>query len=426
MKIKMLVPLLVLGMTTILSAKEKVVFWHAMGGKLQASLNKIVDEYNASQDKIEIEALYQGTYQDTLNKFKSVQGTRNAPAIIQLNEISTEYMYGSGAVTPIDNFIKRDNFDLAKLEDVLVNYYTLENKLYSMPFNSSASVLMYNKDAFKEAGLDPEVAPKSFKELEDMAKKLTINNERYGFALIMDSWYIEQLLANQNSLYVNEGNGREGKAPTEVVYNKNGELKKIYSWLDGMYRQNIATSFGNNAQSTRSAFASGKVTMYLDSSSGIEGVKELSNFEVGTAFIPNESGEFNGVPIGGASLWITNSTPDSIQDAAWDFIKFAVSPNSQALWASETGYYSVNKDAYQLDLLKEALKDTPQKLVAVEEIKSTKKVPATSGAILGVFPEVRKSMNDSLEALYEKKGEINTIISNLIKESNRTITRYNS
>ena len=88
MKIKMLVPLLVLGMTTILSAKEKVVFWHAMGGKLQASLNKIVDEYNASQDKIEIEALYQGTYQDTLNKFKSVQGTRNAPAIIQLNEIS--------------------------------------------------------------------------------------------------------------------------------------------------------------------------------------------------------------------------------------------------------------------------------------------------------------------------------------------------
>lgn len=425
MKFKTIVPLLVLGMSTILSAKEKVVFWHAMGGKLQTSLNKIVDEYNKSQDKVEIEALYQGSYQDALNKFKSVQGTKNAPAIIQLNEISTEYMYGSGAITPMDDFIKKDNFDIKKLEDVLVNYYTLNNKLYSMPFNSSASVLMYNKDAFRQAGLDPEVAPKSFKELEDIAKKLTINNERYGFALIMDSWYIEQLLANQNSLYVNEDNGRNGKAPTEVVYNKNGELKKIYTWLDGMYKQNIATSFGGNSQSTRSAFASGKVTMYLDSSSGIEAIKELSNFEVGTAFIPNETGEFNGVPIGGASLWITNSTPDSTQDAAWDFIKFAVSPSSQALWASETGYYSVNKGAYELDLLKEALKNTPQKLVAVEEIKNTKKVPATSGAILGVFPEVRKSMNDSLEALYEKKDKVDSIIDNLVKESNRTISRYN-
>ncbi len=85
----------------------------------------------------------------------------------------------------------------------------------------------------------------------------------------------------------------------------------------------------------------------------------------------------------------------------------------------------MNKDAYELDLLKEALKNTPQKLVAVEEIKNTKKVPATSGAILGVFPEVRKSMNDSLEALYEKKDKVDSIIDNLVKESNRTISRYN-
>ena len=173
MRLKTLVSLLLLGASTLASAKEKIIFWHAMGGNFQPTLNKIVEEYNKSQDKIEVEALYQGSYQEALNKFKSVQGTDKAPALIQLNEISTEYMYNSGAITPMQEFVKKDNYDLTKLEDTLINYYTINGTLYSMPFNSSASILLYNKDAFKEVGLDPEKAPKSYKELAEAAKKLT-------------------------------------------------------------------------------------------------------------------------------------------------------------------------------------------------------------------------------------------------------------
>lgn len=424
MRLKTLVSLLLLGASTLASAKEKIIFWHAMGGNFQPTLNKIVEEYNKSQDKIEVEALYQGSYQEALNKFKSVQGTDKAPALIQLNEISTEYMYNSGAITPMQEFVKKDNYDLTKLEDTLINYYTINGTLYSMPFNSSASILLYNKDAFKEVGLDPEKAPKSYKELAEAAKKLTKGTERYGFAMIMDAWFIEQLLANENTLYVNEENGRAGKSPTAVAYN--GEkIKTIFNWLNDMYRDNTATSYGKEYQNTRAAFLSGKVSMYIDSSAGIQQLTELANFEIGSAYVPSENGEFTGVPIGGASLWITNSVSDEKQAAAWDFVKYAVSKESQALWASSTGYYSVNKEAYDLDLLKKDLEKTPQKLVAVNEIKDTQKTAATSGAIVGVFPELRKVMTDSMEKVYVGKKKIDKIIDKMVKESDRIVKRYN-
>ena len=424
MRLKTLVSLLLLGASTLASAKEKIIFWHAMGGNFQPTLNKIVEEYNKSQDKIEVEALYQGSYQEALNKFKSVQGTDKAPALIQLNEISTEYMYNSGAITPMQEFVKKDNYDLTKLEDTLINYYTINGTLYSMPFNSSASILLYNKDAFKEVGLDPEKAPKSYKELAEAAKKLTKGTERYGFAMIMDAWFIEQLLANENTLYVNEENGRAGKSPTAVAYN--GEkIKTIFNWLNDMYRDNTATSYGKEYQNTRAAFLSGKVSMYIDSSAGIQQLTELANFEIGSAYVPSENGEFTGVPIGGASLWITNSVSDEKQAAAWNFVKYAVSKESQALWASSTGYYSVNKEAYDLDLLKKDLEKTPQKLVAVNEIKDTQKTAATSGAIVGVFPELRKVMTDSMEKVYVGKEKIDKIIDKMVKESDRIVKRYN-
>lgn len=424
MRVKTAVSLLLLGISTMAVAKEKIVFWHAMGGNFQPTLNKIVEEYNKSQDEYEVEALYQGSYQETLNKFKSVQGTDKAPALVQLNEISTEYMYNSGAITPMQNFVNRDGYDLSKLEDTLINYYTINGTLYSMPFNSSASVLLYNKDAFKEVGLDPEKAPRSYKEISEAAKKLTKGTGRYGFAMIMDAWFIEQLLANENTLYVNEENGRAGKVPTGVAY-EGDKIKAIFSWLNDMYRTNTATSYGKEYQNTRAAFLSGKVTMYMDSSSGIQQLTELADFEIGTAYVPSESGEFVGVPIGGASLWVTNSVPTKQQEAAWDFIKYAISKESQALWASSTGYYSVNKEAYNLDLLKNDLEKTPQKLVAVNEIKNTKKTPATSGAVVGVFPELRKLMTDAMEKVYVGNEKLDKVIDKVVKDSDRVIKRYN-
>ncbi|MEG1364033.1 MAG: ABC transporter substrate-binding protein [Cetobacterium sp.] len=355
--------------------------------------------------------MYQGSYEEAIAKFKAVSGTTEAPAIVQMNDVSTAFMYRSGSITPIQNFIEKENFDQSKLEEPLLNYYRVNNRLYSMPFNSSTAILVYNKDAFKEAGLNPEKPPKSYDEFVEYSEKLTKKNkngtiDRYGFSMIMYGWFIEQLLANQNGLYVDEKNGRNGNLPTQVVYDKN--LEPVFSWLQNMYKKNIATSYGRDWDSTRTAFTSGKVAMFLDSSAGIKGIIKNSNFEVGTSFIPNESGEFYGSLIGGASLWITNSVNDENQNAAWDFIKYAVSKDVQTYWAANTGYYPVNKESDDGGAM-----------------KATTLSYTTQGAILGSFPEVREKMVQAMERNYEGKESVVEILRNVSEESNKIIKRFN-
>lgn len=422
--------LVVLGLTisTVIFAKEKVVFWHSMSGQLQNSLNKIVTDYNNSQNNIEIEAIYQGSYEETISKFKAISGTKEAPALIQMNDISTAFMYKSGAITPIEKFIKEDNFNVNNLEDALLNYYRIGGELYSMPFNSSTAILIYNKDAFKEVGLDPNSPPRNYSEYAEYSKKLTKKNsngsiERYGSAMIMYGWFIEQFLANDNKLYVNKENGRMGETPTEVTYEK--DLPQILEWLREMYKEDSATSYGREWDSTRTAFASGKVAMYLDSSAGIKGIINNSNFEVGTGFIPNANGEFNGSVVGGASLWITNSSDNATQKAAWDFIKYATSKDVQTYWSINTGYYPVNRGSYETSEMKENMEKYPQFKTAVAEIKETKPYFATQGAILGVFPEVREKMVEAMEVNYEGKTSIDKIVEKVVIDSNRIIQRYN-
>lgn len=422
--------MLLLGMALSVGtyAKENIVFWHAMTGEGQKALEKIVDDYNKSQDEVVVDAIFQGSYEESIVKFKAVSGTKEVPDLVQMNDVSTSFMYRSGAVVPMYEFIKEDkNFDESKLEDVLLNYYRINGNLYSMPFNSSTAILVYNKDAFREVGLDPEKAPKSYKEIEEYSRKLVKTNkngvvDRYGFSIISYAWFIEQLLANDNSLYVDEENGRNGKLPTKVVYGK--QLPVILDWMRRMNTEKLATNYGREWNTTRSAFNSEKVAMFLDSSAGITGVIKNSNFEVGTAFIPNESGEFNGSIIGGASLWITKSENKAKQKAAWDFVKYATSKNVQAFWSSKTGYFPVNKESYDTDLMKATMEKMPQFKTIVEELEATNKNTATQGAILGVFPDVREKMVEAMEAVSEGKDSKKEA-QNVEKASNRIISRYN-
>lgn len=424
--------LLVISLATMMSisvaAKDKVIFWHAMSGEGQKTLEKIVSDYNKSQDKVEVEAIFQGSYEEAIVKFKAVSGTDEAPNLVQMNDVSTSFMYRSGAIVPMNNFIEKDkSFDINNLEDILLNYYKINDKLYSMPFNSSTAILVYNKDAFKEVGLNPNNAPKSYAEIEEYSKKLVKKDERgiverYGFSIISYAWFIEQMLANDNTLYVDEENGRNGNTPTKVVYGD--QLSTILSWMQKMNSEKLAINYGRDWDSTRSAFSSGKVAMYLDSSAGLTGIINNSQFEVGTAFIPNESGKFNGSIIGGASLWITDSKDDSKEAAAWDFVKYAVSKDVQAYWSIETGYYPVNKLSYETEVMKEYLKNTPQFKIVVDELKATNKNRATQGAILGVFPDVREKMVEAMEAVSEGKDG-NEVAKDVEKASNRIISRYN-
>lgn len=75
--------------------KTVIRFWHAMGGKTQGVLDGLVADYNKSQNKYEIKAEFQGTYEESLTKFRTMSATKEAPALVQSSEITTKYMIDS-------------------------------------------------------------------------------------------------------------------------------------------------------------------------------------------------------------------------------------------------------------------------------------------------------------------------------------------
>lgn len=381
--------------------KTEIEFWHAMTGSGQESLDDIVASFNESQDEFVVRAEFQGSYEESLTKLRSVGGTPDAPAITQVFEVGTKYMIDSGFVEPMNTFIEKYDYDLSQLEENILNYYKVDGELYSMPFNSSTPVMVYNKDAFKAAGLDPEKAPETFQEVIDAAAKLK-TDEMAGFSLLTYGWFFEQLVATQGGLYVNEENGRLGDA-TEALFNGEEGLK-VFNFLDTMNKAGTFGNFGTNWDDIRAAFSTEKVAMYLDSSAGVADMIANSPFEVGVAYIPYaDDVERNGVVIGGASLWMSKGISEKEQEAAWEFMKYLTTPEIQAKWHLETGYFAINPAAYEEESVQKAWEETPQIKVTVDQLQDTVPGLATQGALISVFPESRQQIVTALEELYQGK-----------------------
>jgi sn-glycerol 3-phosphate transport system substrate-binding protein len=406
--------------------KVKVVFWHAMGGKLGEAVQQLVNDFNKSQDKVQVEAVYQGTYDEALQKLKAAGP--NGPTMIQVYEIGSRFMIDSGLVTPMQSFIDADNFKTDDFEPNILDYYTFDGKLYSMPFNTSTPLMYYNKNAFKEAGLDPNKPPQTFEEFHEYAKKLTKkqgSETRYGAGIAWYGWFFEQLLAVQGAHYVDNENGRKGRATKAIIDSKEGEA--ILTWLKSMVDDGSAVNLGRKTADTQAAFASGRIAMTLDSTSVLSTILNGvgDKFEVGTAFLPRPSGSKGGVIIGGASLWITNLKSEKEQWAAWEFVKWVASPEVQAKWSTLTGYFPIRKSAYEQPLIKEWHAKRPQFTTAIEQLRASPRTTASQGAVIGVFPQARQLVEAAMENTVLGKSTPADALKSAAAEITKQIENYN-
>jgi sn-glycerol 3-phosphate transport system substrate-binding protein len=101
-----------------------------------------------------VTTVFAGNYDDTYAKIKTSITAGNTPQLVQIYDLGTRFMIDSKKVTPVQNFIDQDKYN-TDLEPIVANYFTINKKLYSMPWNNSMPILYYNKDAFTAAGLDP-------------------------------------------------------------------------------------------------------------------------------------------------------------------------------------------------------------------------------------------------------------------------------
>jgi sn-glycerol 3-phosphate transport system substrate-binding protein len=102
-------------------------------------------------------------------------------------------MVDSQEIVPVQDLIDRDDYDLSSFEPRVLDYYRVEDRLYSMPFNLSSPILYYDKNDFREVGLDPEKPPQTLEDVKAYSEKLlqkdsSGNITRSGIALDVYPW----------------------------------------------------------------------------------------------------------------------------------------------------------------------------------------------------------------------------------------------
>jgi len=407
----------------------RIAFWHAMGGNLgETVVGAFVNKFNASRKDIQVEAQFQGSYDDLVNKLRASLNSSAVPAISQVYDIGTRFMIDSKAIVPMQDFIDREKFDISQFEPNILSYYRVGGRLYSMPFNTSSAIMYYNKDMFKQAGLDVNRPPQTFEEIEAYATKLVQSGAtRSGITLAIYGWFFEQLLARQGALYANNNNGRTAPA-TAVVYDHEEEGPRILDWWARMVKNGVATNPGRPTAASQRAFAAGQTAMTWDSTAVLRSLLTTSGgrFQIGTGYFPKPPAAKNGGSIvGGASAWILNGRPQAEQQAAWEFVKFIAAPEQQAAWYVGTGYFPVRRDAYHQPVAQRTLAQFPQFLTAISELRSSPINPMTQGALLGVFPEARQKSEDAIEATVLGRQTGQQALSAVARDVNQAIASYN-
>jgi len=156
------------------AGSTKITFWYGLTGANGNVIRTMVNTYNSSQSKYYVEAIQQPNYDDTITKFNTSLAGGDLPNVAQVYDIGTQRMIDTKRILPVQDFIDKEKLPLVDdLEPAVARYYTIGGKLYSLPFNSSAPVMYYDKNAFKEVGLDPEKKIWTYDELLDAATKLT-------------------------------------------------------------------------------------------------------------------------------------------------------------------------------------------------------------------------------------------------------------
>ena len=260
----------------------------------------------------------------------------------------------------MQDFIDRENYDLSDLNKKAIEYYTLDGKLWAMPFGMSSPCSTTTRSTFREVGLDPEKPPKDIEELRQASEKMLKrdshgNVTRTGLAIDITAWHLDIVLQEHGDLYANNENGRAGRA-TEVLFNgPTGQA--FFQWWRDMVKDDLAINVGRNPTDadTFLTLGAGRVGMTVGSSSALRSVVDVlegglaqTKVELGVANQPGVPGG-TGLPgIYGRALWIMKSHPQEEQEASWKFIKWLMEPEQQAEWYAGSGFLPVNLKAFDL------------------------------------------------------------------------------
>ena len=366
----------------------------AVGGKAAKTIEALTSDYVKANPGVNIEAIYAGSYQDTVTKALTAARGGKPPQLSVILSVDMFTLIDEDVIVPFDSLIESDE-DKAWLKAFYPAF--MENsqtggKTYGIPFQRSTPVLYWNKDAFKKAGLDPEKAPANWAEMVDFGKKLTLkddngNVKQWGVRIPSSGfpYWLFQGLTTQNDVLLANGDGNKTNFDDPKVIEALQYLVDL-SKKDGVMAPGII-EWG----ATPKAFFEGQTAMMWTSTGNLTNVRTNAPFPFGVAMLP--ANKRRGAPTGGGNFYIFKDSTDEQKKASLDFVKWITAPEQAARWTIATGYVAPRPDAWETEAMKKYTADFPPALVARDQLEH-----AVAELSTHENQRVTRIFNDALEA----------------------------
>ncbi len=365
----------------------------AVGGPIAKYIDGFAADFMKANPGIKVTPIYAGTYQETIVKALTAHKSGQPPVTSVLLSTDMFTLIDEDAILPIDNFVKTPE-DRAWLNGFykafMMNSQT-GGKTWGVPFQRSTVVMFYNKELFKEAGLDPNKPPTTWAELKDAATKLTKKDAsgkvtQWGVQIPSSGfpyWLFQTLTTPADVILANE-------AGTQVKFDDPKVVEALQYWVDlakaGVHPPGVV-EWGT----TPKDFFEKKAAIMYTTTGNLTNVKANAKFDFGVAMIPGQRRK--GSPTGGGNFYIFKKSTPAQQEAAFKFIRWITQPERAAQWSIDTGYVAVSPAAYDTPVLKKYGQDFPAALVARDQLPVSVAEFSTHDN-----QRVTKALNDGLQA----------------------------
>lgn len=347
-------------------AKTELTMYYpiSVGGPLTEVMDGLIADFQKENPEITVKAVYSGNYDETRVRALSALRGGESVQLSVLGALDAHDLVEQGLVESFSDIAKTDEEKawLTSFYPALMANGTIEGKVWGIPFQRSTIVMYYNKEAFKAAGLDPEVAPKTWDEMVAAAQALT-KDKQYGLMIPSTGypyWMFQALAIQNGQKLMNE----EG---TEVYLNTPEAVEALTFFRDLATKYQVSPKGTIEWGTLRQAFVQGQTAMMWHTTGNLTAVKKEAGFDFGVAMLPGKKQQAS--PTGGGNFYLFKGADEAQKQAALDFMRWMTAPQRAAQWSIATGYVATSPAAYDTPELKTYGQDFPQALVARDQLE---------------------------------------------------------
>ena len=390
----------------------------AVGGAVTKTIDSMVADFEKANPDVKVKAIYAGTYQESIVKALTAFKAGTPPTLAVLLSTDLFTLIDENAIVPVDGLANDPKWIDGFYKGFMENSQT-GGKTWGVPFQRSTIVMYYNKNLFKEAGLNPEKPPVTWAEMVDAAKKLTKkdasgNVSQWGVKIPSTGfgyWMFQAMAASNDTVLMNT-------AGTKTYFDKPGSVQALQHWVELNTKDKVMPGGSIEWGTTPKDFLEQKAAMVWTTTGNLTNIRTNASFPFGVAMLPGI--KHPGSPTGGGNFYVFNKTSPEQQKAAMKFIRFATEPARAAQWSIATGYVAPRQDAWDTTEMKKYLQEVPAADVAREQMKYGVAELSTHDN-----QRVTKALNDNLQAALSGTKTPEAALKDAQREADRILRSYN-